>query len=69
MLKYNDQYKIKDLARFEKDNPIIWYLDNTSEPDVAPYQQDWVKLQTVTTQDDITGKSLYKATEYRVSGE
>lgn len=69
MLKYNDQHKIKDLAQFEKDNPVIWYLNNTSEPDVAPYQQNWVKLQTVTTQDDITGKSLYKATEYRVSGE
>lgn len=69
MLKDNDMHKIKDLAQFKKGNPVIWYLDNTTNPDVPPYQQSWVKLRTVTTTDDITGKSLYKATEYRVSGE
>lgn len=69
MLKSNDMHKIKDLAQFKKDNPVIWYLDNTTSPDVPPYQQNWVKLRTVSTKDDITDKSLYKATEYRVSGE
>ncbi len=69
MLKYNDMHKIKDIAAFEKQNPTIWYLDNTSDADVAPNDESWKKLQTIGSYDSITGKTLYKATEYRVNAE
>lgn len=69
MLKYNDQHKIKDLRAFEKENPVIWYLDNTQDADVAPYDDSWVKLRTIGAYDTLTQKTLYKATEYRVSEE
>ena len=69
MLKHNDIHKIKNLDEFKKQNPVFWYLDNTQDADVAAYQDSWSKLKTVGVKDDLTGKTLYKATEYRVSEE
>lgn len=69
MLKENDRHKIKDLEAFKKANPIIWYAGTTEDDDVAPYQSDWKKIKTVTVKDDITGKTIFRATQYRVSAE
>lgn len=69
MLKYNDQHKIKDLAAFEKEHPTFWYIGNTSDDDVAPYESSWKKITTVSEQDNITGNTIYKATEYTVTAE
>lgn len=69
MLEYSDMNKIKDLAVFEKEHPVIWYLDNTTDAEVSPNDDSWVKLQTVGAYDELTGNTLYKATQYRVSGE
>ncbi len=69
MLKHSDFNKIKDLAAFERDNPIIWYLGGTSDEDVAPFRSTWEKVKTVKTEDFITGKSIYKATLYRVNAQ
>lgn len=70
MLKGSDKGKIKDLEAFSKNNPVIWYLGGTSADDVAaPADVNWQKIKTVKTTDPITGKSVYKATQYRISAE
>jgi len=69
MLADNDQHKIKDLSAFQKEHPTIWYLGTTESEDVAPYDSSWQKLKTVTVKDDITGKTEFRATEYKVSAE
>lgn len=69
MLKNNDLHKIKDLAAFKKEHPTIWYLGSTDDADITPYEASWKKIETVGVKDDITGKTSYKATAYKVSGE
>lgn len=67
MLKESDMHKIKDFAEFEKQNPVIWYLDSTTDETVSPHRDDWIKLETVSAYDDITGNTLYKATKFQVA--
>lgn len=69
MLKDTDLHKIKDIDAFEQQHPIIWYLGMGDDLTVAPYKASWQALQTVGVRDDITGKVVYKATQYRVSAE
>jgi len=69
MLKDNDLHKIKDMAAFERAHPTVWYLGSSEGADIPPYQDSWKKIETVGPKDDITGKSLYKATAYKISGE
>lgn len=69
MLKYTDNNKIKDLAAFEKQHPVIWYLGNTGDGPVAPYESDWQELRTLGAYDSLTERTNYKVTEYRVSAE
>ena len=67
MLKYEPRNKITDLAAFEEDNPVIWYIGTTSDDDVAPYNPSWQKLQTAAPYDSLTGKTIYRGTQYNVS--
>lgn len=69
MLKNSDLHKIKDMDAFETENPVIWYIGANSDEVIAPYSEDWVALQTVSVTDEISGKTLYKATQYQVSAE
>ena len=69
MLKYSNLHKITDLAQFEKDNPLIWYIGNTSTDDVPAYKTSWVEVKTVKPDDPLAGSSAYKATLYRISAE
>lgn len=69
MLKYNDLHKIKDINAFANEHSTIWYLGNTAESDVAPYGDSWEKIQTLGVRDDLTGRTIYKVTEYRISAE
>ena len=69
MLEDNDRHKIKDMAAFAKENPIIWYLGNTSEDDVPPLNDSWKKIRTIGIKDEITGQTIYKLTQYNISGE
>lgn len=66
MLRTRDQFKIKDMTAFAEENPVIWYLANTTEADVPPLKESWVKLQTVEAYDELTGSTLYKATQYQI---
>lgn len=69
MLKYTDHNKIKNLEEFKKQNPVIWYLAYANEDDVPPYEDSWELIETVSVTDNITGKTVYKASKYRVSAE
>ena len=69
MLKYSDLHKITDLAQFEKDNPLIWYIGNTSANDAPAYKASWAEIKTVKPNDPLAGASAYKATLYRISAE
>jgi len=67
MLKNNDMHKIKDLAAFAAEHPVIWYLGNTGEADVPAYKDGWKKLQTQGVTDELSGNTYYKATQYDIS--
>lgn len=69
MLKHRDIGKIKNLEEFKKQHPVIWYLGGTQDENISPYEDSWQMIQTVSTHDYIKGESVYKATEYRISGE
>jgi len=69
MLKYNDMHKIKNFDAFAEKNPVIWYLGQGESGDVPPYESSWMKLQTVSYYDQLTDKSIYRATQYQVNGE
>jgi len=67
MLKDNDQYKIKDLEAFKKDNPTIWFIgQNENGMGIPPFENSWKALRTFGVKDEITGKTIYQATEYDV---
>jgi mannosyltransferase len=67
MLKYNAAHKINDIEAFERDNPVVWYIGITEDEDVVPYQEEWSKLQSLGVSSEITGKTVYRATQYEVS--
>lgn len=67
MLADQDRHKIKDLAAFEKEHPVIWYLGQNSEGDMNPPRAHWQKGQTVQITDEITGKTIFRAAEFRVN--
>lgn len=64
MLKDTDLHKIKNLAEFEKNNKVFWYLANTNQAEVPAYKSSWKALKTVSITDSLTGQSQYKATLY-----
>lgn len=67
MLEDNDRHKIKDFDAFAKEHPIIWYIGQNESGDIAPLRPHWVKLQSADMYDEITGKTIYRATQYRIS--
>lgn len=69
MLRDRDNNKIKDLEAFKAENPIIWFIGSTTNEHVSAYQDSWERLRTVGAFDSLTNKTVYKATEYRVSAE
>jgi len=67
MLKYSDNYKIKDIATFAKRNPIIWYIGFIEQGELkAPYP-GWKQIQKVIINDPINGKSGYEAIQYKIA--
>ncbi len=67
MLKDTDSHKIKDLEAFKKQNPVIWYMGQNEFGDIPAYQSSWDALQTVGVYDEITNKTVYRATQFRVN--
>lgn len=67
MLKDNDRHKIKDLAAFEAQHPIIWYIGTSDAETITSSRSHWTPLRTVGPVDEFTGKVRFKATEYRIN--
>lgn len=67
MLEDNDRNKIKDFDSFAKANPVIWYIGQNESGDINPLRENWIKLQSVAIKDEITGKTIYRATQYRIN--
>lgn len=71
MLKYNDQFKIKDLDAFLADHPTVWYFGNVGDNQITPpsIARGWRQINQVAAYDDIDGKSAYKAAQFAISAE
>lgn len=69
MLNDNDQHKIKDIDAFQKQNPVVWFVGTNETGDINAYGSNWQNVQTVSVKDEITGKTIFKATQYKVSAE
>lgn len=71
MLKYNDQFKIKDLDAFVAVHPKVWYFGNVGTGEITPpsIAKGWQKLESVSAYDSIDNERSYKAVEFRTSAE
>ena len=68
MLKADNPNKIKDLAAFKQQHPTIWFIgQNETGEGIPPYEDSWKNLQTIGVKDDITGRTIYQATEYKLN--
>lgn len=66
MLKKNDQYKIKNLDAFSKENKTVWYI-GVSDKDIEAPSDDWQATgKTIVMTSPVDGKKVYRATEYRL---
>ncbi len=66
MLKDNDLHKIKDLEEFKRQHPTIWFIGQNESGDIPAYEPSWKALQAVGIHDEITGKTVYRATQFSV---
>ncbi len=61
MLKENDDFKIKDLNAFTRENKSFWVISNLRDSSPAKMQDSWQITKTVIVNDDISGKPLFQA--------
>ena len=66
MLKYNDQFKIKDINKFVATNSIVWYVGLPRGAAFDPPYSNWQALQKVFVSDSINGKPAYEAVQYKI---
>jgi len=66
MLKYNSDHKIMDINSFAQSNPIVWYVGLPGEGSFNPPYSNWKELKTVNIIDSDSGKSTYKAVQYKI---
>ena len=71
MLKYNDQFKIKDLDSFVATHPTVWYFGNKGSDPITPpsITRDWRQIDTVAAYDSINETTPYKAARYQTNAE
>jgi hypothetical protein len=67
MLRYNDQYKIKDLGAFARANPIVWYLGHPGNSSLPPPSSQWKPLQQVEVNDSVSDQPSYRAIQYQTN--
>lgn len=66
MLAENDTHKIRDLDAFSKKHNHIWLISNLRENEPKPLRSTWHPDQSITINDDLTGKPLFNATRFTV---
>lgn len=64
MLKDRDTNKIKDIDAFMKEQPVIWYIGQDENGDIQPYKDSWKRIQSVSVYDNLTNKTIYRASEF-----
>lgn len=67
MLEDNDQHKIKDLDAFEREHPTLWFIGQNEHGEIGPWRDDWKRIQDVQIEDELTGRTIYRAAEFNVS--
>lgn len=66
MLKQNDDHKIKDLDKFSEENDTFWLIGNLRTGKLNILRDSWVKGQTITINDDLSGEPLFQAVKISV---
>jgi uncharacterized membrane protein len=66
MLKEHDQYKIKDLDVFAENKKTFWVVANIREGVPEKLRESWNVIETITVDDDVSGKPLLQATRVSV---
>lgn len=61
MLKENDDFKIKDLDAFTRQNKSFWVISNLRDSAPAKMQDSWQIAKTIIVNDDVSGKPLFQA--------
>jgi uncharacterized membrane protein len=64
MLKDNDQFKIKNLAAFTSEHPVVWYIGVSGADSLTPPASNWKELQHFGIYDVVNKQTLYRATEF-----
>ncbi len=67
MLQYNPQHKIKDIAAFTRQHPVVWYLGRPGSGQLNPPSSGWRQLQSVEVNDSVSGQPAYKAVQYQAN--
>lgn len=67
MLQENDDNKVIDLDAFSQENPHFWVISSSKDGSINRIRNEWKVHETVTINDDISGKPLFHAV--RVSAE
>ena len=67
MLRYSDNFKIKDLNEFVKVHPKVWYTGYSADGPLTPPISTWKEIQKFSIFDNITNKDPYKAAEFQTN--
>ena len=67
MLEYNDKHKIKDLAAFAKEHPVVWYMGHSDGTPLTSPDNQWRELQRFSITTNIDNKDPYKATQFQTN--
>ncbi len=66
MLKENDDFKIKDLDAFGRDNTSLWVISNYNDTSQGKMRDNWKANETIVVNDDLSGKPLLRAIRFSV---
>jgi hypothetical protein len=67
MLRDNDAHKIKDLAAFAREHPVVWYAGRPENNPLNAPDSHWKQLTEVHVNDSMSNKPSYKAIEYKTN--
>ncbi len=62
---YKPEIKTNNLDTFLRDNPTFWYVSYSKEQKWETPYQNWIPIQDLYVNDSISGKPIYKATQYK----
>ena len=67
MLRDNDQFKIKDLAAFTREHPVVWYLGRPKDNNLTAPDSTWKQQTDVRVNDSVNGRPSYEAIQYKTN--